>query len=59
LRKIRWRTESRGKRGGIRVIYYWYVSLDTILMLYAYAKGKQDDLTSEQLKALKNLIEKA
>jgi len=28
-------------------------------MLYAYAKGKQDDLTSEQLKALKNLIEKA
>ena len=59
LRKIRWRTESRGKRGGIRMIYYWYVSLDTILMLYAYAKGKQDDLTSEQLKALKKLIEKA
>ena len=23
LRKIRWRTEARGKRGGIRVIYYW------------------------------------
>jgi len=28
-------------------------------MLYAYPKGKQDDLTSQQLKALKKLIEKA
>lgn len=59
LRKIRWGTETGGKRGGVRVIYYWYMTQETILMLYAYPKGKQDDLTSQQLKALKKLIGKA
>ena len=58
LRKIRWRTGTGGKRGGVRVIYYWYVTQYTILRLYAYPKGKQDDLTSQQLKTLKKLIEK-
>ncbi len=57
LRKVRWKTVDQGKRGGIRAIYYWYVSLDTILMLYAYPKSKKSDLTSQQLKALKMLIE--
>ena len=57
LRKVRWKTTDQGKRGGIRVIYYWYVSLDTILMLYAFPKNKQTDLTPQQLKALKALIE--
>ncbi len=57
LRKVRWKTVDQGKRGGLRVIYYWYVSLDTILMLYAHPKSKKNDLTSQQLKALKMLIE--
>ena len=46
LRKVRWKTVDQGKRGGIRVIYYWYVSPDAILMLYAYPKSKKSDLTS-------------
>ncbi|MFQ5891088.1 MAG: hypothetical protein ACE5JR_13760 [Gemmatimonadota bacterium] len=48
LRKIRWQAAARGKRGGIRVIYYWIPDRELILMLLAYPKTVQDDLTSEQ-----------
>lgn len=57
LRKIRWSGSGRGKRGGIRVIYYWFVSPEVILMLFAYPKNEQDDLTQEQLKQLKKIVE--
>ncbi len=30
LRKLRWSAEGRGKRGGVRVIYYWFTARDTI-----------------------------
>ena len=56
LRKIRWRAPGRGKRGGIRVIYY-LVTRDQIYMLYAYAKNKQENLTHEQLQRLRHLVD--
>ena len=33
LRRIRWRGSGRGKRGGVRVIYYWATGHDQIFML--------------------------
>ena len=57
LRKIRWRVHGRGKRGGIRVIYY-LVTRDQIYMLFAYAKNQQEDLTQQQLQRLRNLVDK-
>jgi hypothetical protein len=57
LRKIRWGARGRGKRGGVRMIYYWAVQQDRILMLLMYAKNEQDDLTAEQLKVLRKIIE--
>lgn len=57
LRKIRWAGSGRGKRGGLRVIYYWHVPGSTILFLLAYPKNEQDDLTPAQLKALKAIIQ--
>jgi len=57
LRKVRWTLEGRGKRGGVRVIYYWATSDYQIFMLYAYAKNAQEDLTKEQLSVLKKLVE--
>ena len=57
LRKIRWSIQSRGKRGGVRVIYYWVTRQDRILMLTIYAKSEKDDLTAEQLKILKRIVE--
>lgn len=57
LRKIRWAGSGRGKRGGLRIIYYWHVPSSTILFLLAYPKSERDDLTSVQLKILKSIIE--
>ncbi|MDP1994457.1 MAG: type II toxin-antitoxin system RelE/ParE family toxin [Ignavibacteria bacterium] len=57
LRKLRWSGSGRGKRGGSRIIYYWYSVKEIILMLLIYPKNIQDDLTSEQLKTLKKLVE--
>lgn len=59
LRKIRWRTAARGKRGGIRVIYYWYVSENQIYMLLAYGKGEKDDLTAKELKILRKIVQES
>jgi len=57
LRKLRWSAGGHGKRGGIRVIYYWFVSPEVVLMLLAYPKNEQDDLTPNQLKQLKKIVE--
>lgn len=55
LRKIRWNLPGSGKRGALRVIYYWDTP-DTIFMLMAYRKTEQDDLAPEQLKLLRALV---
>jgi hypothetical protein len=57
LRKIRCRASGHGKRGGARVIYYWAIAHDRILMLYIYAKNETDDLTRNQLKMLRQVVE--
>lgn len=57
LRKLRWSAGGHGKRGGVRIIYYWFVSQDTLLFLFAYPKSEQDDLTPEQLRQLKMVVE--
>jgi hypothetical protein len=57
LRKFRWSAKGHGKSGGIRIIYYWFVAHDTILLLFAYSKNERDDLTPEQLRQLKRIIE--
>ena len=57
IRKLRWGGSGRGKRGGNRIIYYWFSQQEVILMLLIYPKTEQDDLTPEQLRTLKNLVE--
>lgn len=57
LRKIRWGGLGRGKRGGLRVIYYWHVPGSAILLLLAYPKNAQSDLTAAQIKVLKTIVE--
>lgn len=58
LRKVRWSMSGRGKRGGVRAIYYWVVADDQILMLFMYPKNEKDDLTPQQLKVLREIVEK-
>lgn len=56
LRKLRWGARGRGKRGGVRVIYYWYPADQFFYMLLIYAKSEQDDLTPAQLRILRRLV---
>ena len=52
LRKLRWAIPGKGKRGGLRIIYYWYTQDEKIYMLLPYKKSEQGDLTKAQLKTL-------
>ena len=56
LRKIRWAKEGRGKRGGLRVIYYWDKLSSRCFMLFLYAKNEQGDLTPTQVRTLARLV---
>ena len=56
LRKVRWAGSSRGKRGGLRVIYYWRPAEETFYMLFVYAKNTQEDLTPSQLTTLRRVV---
>jgi len=56
IRKLRWPMPGRGKRGGLRVLYYWIVPRDQILMLTLFSKSDMADLTRAEIKCLKKLI---
>ena len=56
IRKIRFALPGKGKRGGVRVIYYWQKSKDTIFMLIAYVKSKKSNLTTGETTILKQLV---
>jgi hypothetical protein len=52
VRKLRWGLEGRGKRGGARVIYFFHDTEMPLLLLRAYAKNEQEDLSQLQLKKM-------
>jgi mRNA-degrading endonuclease RelE of RelBE toxin-antitoxin system len=55
LRKVRWNSGQRGKRGGVRVIYYHAAATDQLRMLLIYRKGLKDDLTAIEKRVLREL----
>ena len=55
LRKIRWKLPGSGKRGSLRLIYYWDPP-ESIYMIFMYRKTEQENLTPLQIKALRKLI---
>jgi hypothetical protein len=57
LRKARWTTGGGGKRGGVRVIYFYAASQDQIRLLLIYRKGVKDDLSPVEKQLLRKLNE--
>jgi len=59
LRKLRYGDSSRGKgkRGGLRIIYYWWVNAYQIFLFTIYNKNEMTDLSHDQKKKLKELLE--
>ena len=60
LRKIRWKDPGRqkGKRGGIRIIYYYRIHVGQVLLLTAYDKDHQSDLSASQKRLFREIIRK-
>jgi hypothetical protein len=58
LRKARWGSQGRGKRGGCRVIYFWHPTSRRLLMLFAFSKNERADLTADQKKVLRQIVER-
>ena len=56
IRKLRWKRAGTGKRGGIRVIYYWLTEDEQILMLLAYPKNLKDNLIDQETALLRKLV---
>ena len=56
LRKLRWAKAGGGKRGGLRIIYYWLPTDQAFYMLYVYSKAEQGDLTPSQTRTLGRLV---
>jgi|SRR6516165_8841823 hypothetical protein len=58
FRKLRWADPRRGKgrRGGLRVIYFYFLSDQQIWLIAIYDKAEASDLTASEKKALKNAI---
>jgi len=59
FRKLRWADARRGKgrRGGLRVIYFWFDGQNQIWLMTIYDKNEAVDLTPEQRKALKAAVD--
>jgi hypothetical protein len=59
LRKLRFADERRGKgkRGGLRVIYYWWLGGGQFWLFTLYGKNEASDLTAEQRTALKRMLQ--
>ena len=58
LRKVRWSSRGRRKRVGCRVIYFWHPTSRRLLMIFAFAKGERADLTADQKKMLRQIVER-
>lgn len=56
VRKLRWAASGRGKRGGIRVLYYWQATGGTVFMLAAFSTNRASDPSRAQLAVLARLV---
>ena len=57
VRKLRWGVAGRGKRGGLRVIYFLRLRNEEIWMLTLYAKNVADNIPAKMLKKIKEEID--
>lgn len=56
IRKLRWGLKGQGKRGGLRIIYYWITKNDGILFLTVYRKSQATDLSPTAIKEMKKIV---
>lgn len=57
VRKLRWVAKGRGKRGGLRIIYFVRLARGHIWMLTIYGKNVTENIPAHMLRAMKKAIE--
>ena len=58
VRKVRWGRQGRGKRGGVRVIYFFHDLETPLYLLLVYAKAVRTDLSPDAKKAVREFAER-
>lgn len=53
IRKIRWRRQGSGKRGGARVVYFYHDAQMPIFLLLVYAKAQRENMTPDEKKQVR------
>ena len=57
VRKARWSRPGMGKRGGVRLVYYFWVEPNAVLLITAYAKNEKEDLTDADKKEIRKIVD--
>jgi hypothetical protein len=55
VRKVRWGRQGSGKRGGVRVIYFYHHTEAPLYLLMIYAKARREDLSPDAKRAVQAL----
>ena len=55
-RKLRWRAQGRGKRGGTRAIYYYHDESLPLFLLNVFAKNEKANLTKAERNEMRKLL---
>jgi len=55
-RKLRWKAQGRGKRGGVRAIYYYHDESLPLFLLDVYAKNEKENLTKAERDEIRVLL---
>ena len=58
VRKLRWARRGTGKRGGVRVVYYYHNESMPLFLLSLYSKSEKSDLRPKEKKAIRGLLER-
>ena len=56
VRKVRWGRHGSGKRGGVRVIYFYHDPAMPLYLLMIYAKARRDDLSPDAQRTVQGLV---
>ena len=56
VRKVRWTRQGKGKRGGVRIAYYFHDASIPLFLITVYAKSRKENLTPRELKAMRKLV---
>lgn len=57
VRKARWSRPGMGKSGGLRLIYYFWVEPNAVVLITAYAKNEKENLTDADKKEIRKIVE--